>query len=82
MTGSYRHEINLLQNIPVDIAFLPLDPRQEKDYANGILYFLKKVKVSKVYPMHYWEQPEIINKFLKEHPEYENIVSPAEKEQL
>lgn len=70
MTGSYRHEIDLLKDQKIDIAFLPLDPRQERNYANGILYFLKKVKVTQVYPMHYWEKPEIINKFINEHPEY------------
>ena len=26
MTGSYRHEINLLKNVPIDCAFLPLPP--------------------------------------------------------
>lgn len=70
MTGSYRHEIDLLKNKKIDIAFLPLDPRQEQNYANGILYFLKKVHVNKVYPMHYWEKPEIIDKFINEHPQY------------
>lgn len=74
MTGSYRHEVNLLINTPIDVAFLPLDPRQGKDYAKGMLYFLKKVKVKRVYPMHYWEQPEIIDKFIEEYPAYKDIV--------
>lgn len=70
MTGSYRHEIDLLKDKKIDTAFLPLDPRQEKYYANGILYFLKKIQVKKVFPMHYWEKPEIIEQFLQEYPEY------------
>lgn len=78
MTGMYRHEIDLLKdmctNKPIDIAFIPLDPRQEKDYANGMLYFLKKVPVGKVYPMHYWEKPEVISHFLEEYPEYKDII--------
>ena len=78
MTGSYRHEINLLKDTPIDVSFIPLDPRQEKDYANGMLYFLKKVKVSKVYPMHYWEQPDIIDKFLLEYPEYHDMIIKTE----
>ena len=78
MTGSYRHEINLLKDTPIDVAFIPLDPRQEKDYANGMLYFLKKVKVSTVYPMHYWEQPDIIDKFLLEYPEYHDMIIKTE----
>lgn len=78
MTGSYRHEIDLLKDKKIDIAFLPLDPRQEKNYANGILYFLKKVNVKKVFPMHYWEKPEIIEQFRTEHPEYApQIMKPS-----
>ena len=78
MTGSYCHEINLLKDTVIDVAFVPLDPRQEKDYARGMLYFLKKVRVSKVYPMHYWEQPEIIGKFIAEYPEYKDIIMMTE----
>lgn len=84
MTGSYRHEIDLLQKdllkgVPLDAAFLPLDPRQEKDYARGILYFLKKTAVKKVYPMHYWEKPEVIQQFLKEYPCYEDCIQNTEQ---
>ena len=83
MTGNYRREIDLLagtlEGQTLDIAFLPLDPRQEKEYAHGILYFLKKIKVRTVYPMHYWDQPEIIGKFLGEYPEYEQIVRNTER---
>lgn len=75
MTGSYRHEIQKLKDIPIDIAFLPLDPRQEDHYARGILYFLKHVSVKEVYPMHYWQKPEIIEKFLMEYPEYCDKIS-------
>ena len=78
MTGSYRHEIDLLKGRNVDVAFIPLDPRQEKDYARGILYFLKKVSVKKIYPMHYWEQPQIIDQFLNEYPEYCDIIERTE----
>lgn len=78
MTGNYRHEIDLLAQTPVDIAFHPLDPRQEGDYAKGLLYFLKKVNVKKVFPMHYWGKPEIIEQFIKEYPEYRDIILPTE----
>ena len=94
MTGSYRHEIDLLQKMlaedstdtesantnagMADVAFLPLDPRQEKNYARGILYFLKKINVKTIYPMHYWDKPEIMERFLKEYPEYHNIIKYTE----
>lgn len=77
MTGSYRHEIDLLckllEGTSLDAAFLPLDPRQGKCYSKGMLYFLEKIDVKKVYPMHYWDKPEIVEQFLKEHPEYKDL---------
>ncbi|MCI7597009.1 MAG: MBL fold metallo-hydrolase [Lachnospiraceae bacterium] len=78
MTGSYRHEIDLLKDEKIDTAFLPLDPRQEKDYARGILYFLKQIKVGRIFPMHYWEQPEIITRFIHEYPQYREIIMYTE----
>lgn len=78
MTGSYRHEIDLIRNLSIDAAFLPLDPRQERDYARGMLYFLEKIRVKKVWPMHYWEQPEVIPDFLRSYPEYIGIVQNTE----
>lgn len=78
MTGNYRHEIDLLRKWlgdgTLDAAFLPLDPRQGAVYDKGILYFLQKIPVKAVYPMHYWEQPEIIRQFLQENPSYRGIV--------
>lgn len=72
--GSYRHEINLLREMlgdkPLDAAFLPLDPRQGEYFDRGMLYFLEKIPVKTVYPMHYWDQPEIIGQFLQRHPQY------------
>jgi len=74
MTSRYQKEICYLRDISLDFAMIPLDPRQEKYYAEGILFFLKNVSVKKVYPMHYWEQPQIIDQFLKEHHEYTDII--------
>lgn len=83
MTGSYRHEIDLLASLcgsmPIDAAFLPLDPLLQEYYARGILYFLEKVPVKQVYPMHYWSEPAIIQKFLREYPKYQGIVQYTER---
>lgn len=74
MTANYRKQIGLLSEIldhrEIDAAFAVLDPRQETDYDRGLCYFLKTVSAKKVYPMHYWDSPGIIEKFLQDHPEY------------
>ena len=78
MTGSYRHEIKKLEGKEISLAFLVLDPRQQKDYAKGITYFLMHTKTSVVFPMHYWDQPEIINKFMDEYPEFAPLIENTE----
>ena len=74
MTKDYRGQIDILSEKlngrELDAAFVVLDPRQEKDYDRGMCYFLEHILVKKVYPMHYWGSPEIMETFLKEHPEY------------
>ena len=68
--GSYRAQIAKLKGSTLDAAFLPLDPRLGSSYANGIIYFLQQVHVKKVYPMHYQDHPEIVQRFLAEYPQY------------
>ncbi|MBE5870927.1 MAG: MBL fold metallo-hydrolase [Lachnospiraceae bacterium] len=76
MTAQYQKEIDRLKELVpgIDVAFLPLDPRQEADYDRGMLYFLQNIPVKKVFPMHYWGHNEVIGRFLEAHPEYGGIV--------
>jgi L-ascorbate metabolism protein UlaG (beta-lactamase superfamily) len=82
MTMDYRKQIDTLSNQlnhrEIDAAFLVLDPRQEKDYDRGICYFLEHVPVKDVYPMHYWDSPEIIDIFINDHPEYKSKIQRTE----
>ena len=82
MTIDYRKEIDLLSekmnHREIDVAFVVLDPRQEKDYDRGLCYFLEHIPVKEVYPMHYWGQLDIIETFLQEHPEYKSQIQKTE----
>ena len=82
MTTDYRHQIRLLseklQNSPIDLAFVVLDPRQEKDYDRGLCHFLENIPAKVVYPMHYWGKPEIIDTFLADHPQYASQIQKTE----
>ncbi len=75
MTKDYRTQINLLSKTlhgrEIDAAFVVLDPRQEKDYDRGMIYFLEHIPAKQVYPMHDWGNHQIIDEFLNEHPEYQ-----------
>lgn len=82
MTMDYRKQINLLSkhlnHRSIDAAFVVLDPRQERDYDRGLCFFLEHVSAKKVYPMHYWEKPEVIDTFIREHPEYKAQIQKTE----
>lgn len=79
MTEKYRKEIDKLTDRKIDAAFVPLDPRQEEYYARGMAYFLETTKAEKIIPMHFWKQPEIINKFLEEYPQFKDRVIALSK---
>ena len=78
MTEKYQKQIDLLarelDGRTLTAAFVVLDPRQEQDYDRGMLYFLQHTSCGCVYPMHYWEQPQIMERFLREHPQYQSRI--------
>ena len=82
MSKDYRKQIDLLAKElgrrELDVAFVVLDPRQEKDYHRGMCYFLGNVSAKQVYPMHYWGNPGVIETFLKEHPQYKSQIQKTE----
>ena len=78
MSARYQREIQKIKECRIDVAFLPLDPRQEEYYGKGMEYFLQNIPVRHVYPMHYWEHPEVIERFCREHPEYREIIRDTE----
>ena len=82
MTANYRREIDRLAgelgHREIDIAFVVLDPRQEKDYDRGLCYFLENIPAKRVYPMHYWGKPSIMDTFVQEHPQYSRQIRKSE----
>lgn len=78
MTSMYRAEINKIKGASFDVAFIPLDPRQESHYADGMLYFLEHVTCENIFPMHYWNQPDIISRFIAAYPQYRSRIKNTE----
>lgn len=76
MEVNFKREIDSMKGRKIDIAFVPLDPRQEEAYYMGMDYFIKNVGANEIYPMHFWGKPEIIDRYKNEYGG-ENIVSKA-----
>lgn len=51
----YRHEIKKLAEFPINIAFVPMDPRLGEYQKDGIDYFLRTTDAEYVFPMHMWQ---------------------------
>ena len=82
MTANYHRQMGLLAEKlgqrEIDTAFVVLDPRQEKDYDRGLCHFLETISAKQVYPMHYWDDPSVIDTFLRDHPEYRTKIQRTE----
>lgn len=77
--GCYRRRIDELKGAHIDIAMLPLDSRQGEHYADGMAYFISALEPVQVYPMHYWQQPEVIGRFIREYPQYGGRIKNTEE---
>lgn len=66
MESDYKKEVEYLEKRAVDLAFTPLDPRQEEDYAKGMTYLLSRVQVHHVFPMHFWGDFSVMEQFKEE----------------
>ena len=74
----YRTEIGKIKGRHFDVAFVPLDPRLEVHYADGLLYFLENVGCDAVFPIHYWGEPAVIQRFITEYPQYQYRIKNTE----
>lgn len=85
MRRRFHHEIGKLENEKVDVAFLPLDPRQEEQYAWGFDYFMRHVRTEYAFPMHMWRQYEICEKLLSDpvsEPYRDRVMCVKERQQV
>ena len=63
MSALFKRAIERINGRDIYLAFAPLDPRQGKHYKLGIEYLLNATHVDHVVPMHFWGQPELIDKY-------------------
>ena len=66
MRRRYQREIEKLAKESIDVAFLPLDPRQEEQYAWGFDYFMRHTHTGCAFPMHLWGKYETCDRLLED----------------
>lgn len=74
MGKAYYRQLEKLRDMAIDVAFVPLDPRQEKDAFKGMESFIQYTRTKRIFPMHFWGNYDIISEFLEKHPEWEQQV--------
>ncbi len=62
MAKNYSLEVDKLAGEKIDSAFLPLDPRQEKNFYLGFDEFMRKAEVLHAFPMHCWDDYSVIGR--------------------
>jgi hypothetical protein len=55
MTREYRHQIKRLSKLPLNLAFVPMDPRLGENRFRGIDFLLRNTDAEFVFPMHMWQ---------------------------
>ncbi len=81
MVKAFWNSMEELRGKDVDVAFVPLDPRQQKDAFAGLEAYLEVTNTKKVFPMHCWGRYNIIREFLTMHPQEGDVVQVITKEQ-
>lgn len=61
MERDYKREVEKLKGEKINLAFLPVDPRQEEDALLGIGFFMETVGADHVVPMHAFGHPEFFD---------------------
>lgn len=74
MTSKFKKEIEKIKGKSFDVAFVPLDPRQEGRFWWGFDHFMRETNTSVVFPMHLWGKYDTISK-LKEVERTKNYIS-------
>ena len=76
MEARFKQIMQRLEGQSIDLAFVPLDPRQEERFCWGLDYFLAHTHTGCVFPMHMWEQLDTVQRWkaLPQSAPYRDIV--------
>lgn len=77
MEANFKRYLEPLRGRHIDLAFAPLDPRQEGAAGWGLRYLLELADVDRVIPMHQWEDYRPTEAFLAEFPWWREKILPV-----
>jgi len=66
MEKKFKEQIKLLGDTPVDLAFIPLDPRLEDQYAWGFDYLMREADIRRAAPMHFGDDVSVVARFMND----------------
>lgn len=66
MKRNYQHEIDQIQDMKIDVAFVPVDGRLGIQYYWGLDYLMKHTDTRYVFPMHMWRDYSVYEKLMQE----------------
>jgi hypothetical protein len=61
----------------IDLAMVPLDPRQNEDGFRTAVYFSQIADIRRLIPMHQWGNFAFTEAFLTKHPEFSDRLFPV-----
>ena len=65
MKDAFTRELTKLRGIPLDAAFVPLDPRLGGNFWMGFDALMRTARVRYAFPMHMWEKYDTVTKLLQ-----------------
>ena len=80
MEVNFKRYLEPLRGRKLDLAMVPLDPRQEAAEDWGLAYLLQLADVRHVLPMHQWGDYTPTDRFLAAHPEWRDRILPITRE--
>lgn len=60
---NFKFQIRQLKGLPINLAFVPMDPRQGIYQYDGMEFFLQETEAEYVFPMHMWQDYSGIARF-------------------
>ncbi len=80
MTANFNRYTKPLAGRDIDVAFIPLDPRLEATYGEGMDAFIRLCNIKKIFPMHFWNRYDVIDRYKRERPHNAGLIEKIDYE--